>query len=59
MSSFRLSATVLAATVCSVLPAQDAAVSLPSDQGQWLNSPPISAAAMKGKGAVLYFFEES
>ena len=44
--------------VCSNLAAQDRGMSLPTDSGQWLNSAPISLEAMKGKGAVLYFFEE-
>ncbi len=44
--------------VCSAVAAQDAGISLPANPGQWLNSPPISLEAMKGKGAVLYFFEE-
>ena len=44
---------------CSKLTAQDAVISLPANSGQWLNSAPISLEAMKGKGAVLYFFEET
>lgn len=44
--------------VCSSPVAQDTALSLPANPGQWLNSDPISLEAMKGKGAVLYFFEE-
>ena len=46
-------------SVCSSLVAQDGAVRLPANPGQWLNSGPISLEAMKGKGAVLYFFEET
>lgn len=45
--------------VCSSLTAQDRGFSLPANPGQWLNSAPISLEAMKGKGAVLYFFEET
>lgn len=59
MSKCRFGAGVLFATVCAALQAQDNAVSLPMNPVQWINSPPISMSAMKGKGAVLYFFEET
>lgn len=49
---------LVAMLVCSSLTAQDRGLSLPVNPGQWLNSAPISLEAMKGKGAVLYFFEE-
>ena len=33
-------------------------VQLPADPDAWLNSPPISNEILKGKAAILYFFEE-
>jgi hypothetical protein len=59
MSKLRCAAGLLLIAICSNLTAQDAGFSLPSNPAQWLNSPPISLEAMKGKGAVLYFFEET
>lgn len=35
-----------------------AGVKLPANPVQWVNSGPISSEALKGKAAVLYFFEE-
>src|SRR5436190_17656623 len=32
---------------------------LPSDPTMWLNSPPLTAEALKGKGVVLWFYEET
>ena len=32
---------------------------LPADPASWINSPPLSLAALEGKGVVLYFFEET
>ena len=32
---------------------------LPTDEGSWLNSPPITAEMLKGKAAVLWFYEET
>ncbi len=58
MSLFQFGVGLLLAATCSTFPVQDSTVSLPSNPAQWINSPPISAAAMKGKGVVLYFFEE-
>jgi hypothetical protein len=54
----RVAVGLVLMTVCSNLAAQDAEISLPANSAQWLNSAPISLEAMKGKGAVLYFFEE-
>jgi thiol-disulfide isomerase/thioredoxin len=34
-------------------------VKLPASPAQWVNSGPLSSEALKGKAAVLYFFEES
>jgi hypothetical protein len=36
----------------------EAEFNLPSNPAQWLNSQPISMQQLRGKGAVLYFFEE-
>jgi thiol-disulfide isomerase/thioredoxin len=33
-------------------------LSLPTDPGAWINSGPISAETLKGKAALLYYFEE-
>lgn len=32
---------------------------LPTDAEHWLNSPPITAEMLKGKAAVLWFYEET
>lgn len=55
----RIAVGLILMSVCSNLAAQDGATRLPANPGQWLNSGPISLEAMKGKGAVLYFFEET
>jgi len=59
MSKKRIVAGMFLMAVCSSLAAQDAGISLPSSPNQWLNSAPISLESMRGKGAVLYFFEET
>lgn len=38
--------------------AQTGSDALPSDPSQWINSAPITAEALKGKAAVLWYFEE-
>jgi len=38
--------------------AADTTELLPRDPTAWLNSPPLSVDALKGKGVVLWFFEE-
>jgi hypothetical protein len=43
----------------SVLQAQDDDFVLPQDPAAWLNSPPITLDVIKGKAALLYYFEES
>lgn len=58
MTKKRFAVTLMLTAVWSSLAAQDGVVRLPADPGQWLNAGPISLEAMKGKGAVLYFFEE-
>ena len=32
---------------------------MPTDPSVWLNSTPITSELLEGKGAVLYFFEET
>jgi hypothetical protein len=34
------------------------AVPLPTNPQQWVNSPPLTAPMLKGKAAVLWFYEE-
>jgi hypothetical protein len=58
MMGKRFAAGMILMGVCSAVAAQEPGISLPANSGQWLNSAPISLDAMKGKGAVLYFFEE-
>lgn len=38
--------------------AQSADLKLPNEPSQWLNSSPLSLETLKGKAAVLWFFEE-
>jgi thiol-disulfide isomerase/thioredoxin len=38
--------------------AQDTQLTLPEDSALWINSRPITSNALKGKAAVLWFFEE-
>ncbi|TWT48359.1 TlpA family protein disulfide reductase [Botrimarina hoheduenensis] len=40
-------------------PAAEPTWSLPSNPLQWLNSPPLTAESLTGKGVVLYFFDET
>jgi thiol-disulfide isomerase/thioredoxin len=51
--------TVLAALI-SPHPSvgQEAGDLLPGDQTAWINSPPLSAESLKGKGVFLWFYEE-
>ncbi len=37
---------------------QEATSLLPTDPAAWLNSPPLTAETLKGKGVVLWFYEE-
>jgi len=39
--------------------ADDTTELLPHDPAAWLNSPPLTADALKGKGVVLWFYEET
>ncbi len=55
-------AVVLLALVsqsASAQPAKRTAEVLPTEAQSWLNSPPITAEMLKGKAAVLWFFEET
>src|SRR5262245_28715044 len=51
-----------AAALCllqaSSVGAADSSELLPRDPAMWLNSPPLTAESLKGKGVVLWFFEE-
>lgn len=62
---FRFAVSVIVAfpglLACGRLQAQDgpsAEFRLPTDPAMWLNSMPLSAEALAGKGAVLWFYEE-
>lgn len=58
---FAIAARLLAVPFALVAAAQEgdsSAVPLPMNPAQWVNSGPISSEALKGKAAVLYFFEE-
>jgi thiol-disulfide isomerase/thioredoxin len=51
---------LLAAIALATARGQDASTELlPSDPSMWLNSPPLTTTALKGKGVVLWFFEET
>ena len=50
---------VLISQSASAQSAKRTADVLPTDAALWLNSPPITAAMLKGKAAVLWFYEES
>ncbi len=52
-----LIALILLAT--TLAKAEEAAELLPRDPAGWLNSPPLTTDALKGKGVVLWFFEET
>ena len=51
-------AVVAAVISCHSALAQETADLLPSDAASWINSPPLSAATLKGKGVFLWFYEE-
>jgi len=54
-----LLATAFASTRGAVAQDRDKeSIRLPADPDVWLNSPPISSEILKGKAAILYFFEE-
>ena len=50
---------VLIGQSASAQRAQRTAEMLPTDAASWLNSAPITAAMLKGKAAVLWFYEET
>jgi thiol-disulfide isomerase/thioredoxin len=50
------SVTFLSASTCSAQ--ESASPELPQNVSQWLNFQPVSVQNLKGKGVVLYFFEE-
>ena len=43
----------------SVVAAEPDSALLPANPAMWLNSPPLSAESLKGKGVFLWFFEET
>jgi thiol-disulfide isomerase/thioredoxin len=40
-------------------PEQNISLPLPADSASWINSSPLSMASLEGKGALVYFFEET
>ena len=44
--------------LCSPAIAQQKKIQLPQDSRLWFNVKPVTLDALKGKGVVLYFFEE-
>ena len=48
----------IAVTMAIPAVAQAEAMAFPSQQRNWLNSDPMTLDAIKGKAAVLWFFEE-
>ena len=53
-----LLATAFVPTGGAVAQEDKESIRLPADPDVWLNSPPISSEILKGKAAILYFFEE-
>jgi peroxiredoxin len=51
-------ALLLTFVVAAGASAADAPLRLPADPSLWINSPPVTLESLKGKGVVLYFFEE-
>lgn len=49
---------VAGAVAQTAAPTGEASWQLPAEPQRWLNSPPLSAEALSGKGVILYFFEE-
>lgn len=55
----RFAPLLVALTVCfAARLATAASLELPGDPSLWINSPPVSLESLRGKGVVLYFFEE-
>lgn len=53
-----LIALTLAVLSSTAMHAADGPLQLPADPSLWINSPPVSLESLRGKGVVLYFFEE-
>ncbi len=51
-------AVVFAVIFGTAVQAEPAKIQLPADPSLWINSPPVSLESLRGKGVVLYFFEE-
>ena len=54
---FRL-VSILTLLLCGSAISQQQKIQLPQDPRLWFNVKPIALEALKGKGVVLYFFEE-
>ncbi len=59
MRSHFLWGCLLCPMLLSAAAAQNSLVRFPQNSTSWLNSSPITARTLKGKAAVLYYFEES
>jgi thiol-disulfide isomerase/thioredoxin len=57
-TAFHMLAVVIACLGWVALAAADQAPEFPADPNAWINSGPLSVSGLKGKGIVLYFFEE-
>lgn len=53
-----LTSLIVAGVAAGPAAAADETFRLPDQPAAWVNSPPISLSALKGKAAVLWFFEE-
>lgn len=56
--SARIVGSLLAIFCCVGSPTCAESFSLPPDASSWVNSAPLSMETLKGKAAVLWFFEE-
>jgi thiol-disulfide isomerase/thioredoxin len=57
--AIRVAALFVALPVAAVAEDDSKPELLPHDPAAWLNSPPLTEEALKGKGVVLWFFEET
>lgn len=58
LRSLLASLALAALASSSVAQGQEASFELPENPAAWINSRPITSAGLKGKGAVLWFYEE-
>lgn len=54
-----LSKWLILAAICLAQGVEAAEELLPTNPSMWLNSPPLSVESLKGKGVVLWFYEEN